>query len=420
MPTPSTSQTVPSVPGAGAPATPPTADAPTVTAGASTSQGTLAPVSLVGTATPAAGRSIASTVWTLTETTAAGVVSDQSGILTTPTALTAGFTPAGLGYVYSATLTATDDLGQTGQATRTVQVRPAALAAAFSVNSNANQNTNAPFTLGVTITSSTGVVSYSWRVNGSTTGLSSATAAAPTFTPSIPGIYTASCVLTDDAGSTARVVGPTFRSGDADRYWVFDPTAAGVTFTDTNGIRSGAPVAVGTDGTFDHAIAAAGAQSTISNGVQYGIVTPWTWDLLRYIDARIAFSRDDTVTLAGVSLAVCESASNPVQGLKADVYRNGTNIGRQLVGNAAAALGGTNLGDASGVFRLTCSTYPGKVGGFLEQTSPTLPAPIAVGTANDASGVPTTGTVYLVLAICTTAAATGNVRVRVRWRPVAA
>ena len=84
-------------------------------------------------------------------------------------------------------------------------------AATASVNATADQTTLGTVTLG--LTASAAPSAYAWEVNGSTTGISDATAAAPTFTPSQPGTYTATCTAT--IGGAAVVATPdTFLVGD--------------------------------------------------------------------------------------------------------------------------------------------------------------------------------------------------------------
>lgn len=80
-----------------------------------------------------------------------------------------------------------------------------------SVDATADQATLAPVTLG--LTSSAAPSAYVWRVNGSATGLSSDTAAAPTFTPPGPGQYTVTCTATI-AGESVIAAPDTFRVGD--------------------------------------------------------------------------------------------------------------------------------------------------------------------------------------------------------------
>ena len=83
--------------------------------------------------------------------------------------------------------------------------------ATASVNATADQTTLGSVTLG--LTASAAPSAYAWEVNGSTAGLSDATAAAPTFTPSQPGVYTVTCTAT--IGGVAVVATPdTFLVGD--------------------------------------------------------------------------------------------------------------------------------------------------------------------------------------------------------------
>jgi hypothetical protein len=70
--------------------------------------------------------------------------------------------------------------------------------ATAAVNATADQTTLAAVTLG--LTASAAPSAYAWRVNGSTTGLSSSTAATPTFTWTQPGVYTVTCTATIGGG----------------------------------------------------------------------------------------------------------------------------------------------------------------------------------------------------------------------------
>jgi hypothetical protein len=70
--------------------------------------------------------------------------------------------------------------------------------ATASVNAIANQTTLGSVTLG--LTASAAPSAYAWEVNGSTTGLSDATAAAPTFTFTQPGQHTVTCTATINGG----------------------------------------------------------------------------------------------------------------------------------------------------------------------------------------------------------------------------
>lgn len=189
--------------------TPLSSDVPTVSAGADTSQSTLAAVSLTGTATAAAGRTIASTAWVLIQTTDAGVVSDQSVLLGDSTALSTNFTPAGYGYSYVATLTATDDLGQTQSDARSVFI-DVAYAPSGTIGADASQaNLNA---ITADASSLTGATSWAWTVSvaedADTSGYTSASAfvdaaaETTTITPDGPGIYTLACAATGPGGTT--------------------------------------------------------------------------------------------------------------------------------------------------------------------------------------------------------------------------
>jgi hypothetical protein len=83
--------------------------------------------------------------------------------------------------------------------------------ATASVNATADQTTLGTVTLG--LTASAAPSAYAWQVNGSTTGLSDATAAAPVFTFTQPGVYTATCTAT--IGGVAVIATPdTFLVGD--------------------------------------------------------------------------------------------------------------------------------------------------------------------------------------------------------------
>ena len=83
--------------------------------------------------------------------------------------------------------------------------------ATASVNAITDQATLAAVTLGLTASSAPSA--YSWAVNGSTTGLSSSTASAPTFTPTQPGQHTVTCTAT--IGGAAVIATPdTFLVGD--------------------------------------------------------------------------------------------------------------------------------------------------------------------------------------------------------------
>ena len=83
--------------------------------------------------------------------------------------------------------------------------------ATASVNATADQTTLAAVALGLTASSAPSA--YSWAVNGATTGLSSSTASAPTFTPTQPGQHTVTCTAT--IGGVAVVATPdTFLVGD--------------------------------------------------------------------------------------------------------------------------------------------------------------------------------------------------------------
>ena len=83
--------------------------------------------------------------------------------------------------------------------------------ATASVNATANQTTLGTVTLG--LTASTAPSAYAWQVNGATTGLSSSTAATPTFTPTQPGQHTVTCTAT--IGGAAVIATPdTFLVGN--------------------------------------------------------------------------------------------------------------------------------------------------------------------------------------------------------------
>lgn len=75
-----------------------------------------------------------------------------------------------------------------------------------SIAAVSDQLTLDAITLDSTVTGGVGSKTYSWTVNGATTGLSDATAADPTFTPTGGGKHVAVCTVTDAGGQTARVV----------------------------------------------------------------------------------------------------------------------------------------------------------------------------------------------------------------------
>lgn len=85
--------------------------------------------------------------------------------------------------------------------------------ATAAVNAIANQTAPGTVTAGVTLPGGETPSAYAWRLNGSTTGISDPTAAAPTITFSQPGTYTLSCALTIGA-NTVDAAPASFRLGD--------------------------------------------------------------------------------------------------------------------------------------------------------------------------------------------------------------
>ena len=87
----------------------------------------------------------------------------------------------------------------------------------------------AAIALDSTVTGGVTPYTYSWTVNGATTGLSDATAADPTLTPTLAmaGLVTVVCTVTDAAGVTQTAT-RTFQLGDDDRWvkvWSVDLSA---------------------------------------------------------------------------------------------------------------------------------------------------------------------------------------------------
>lgn len=128
------------------------------------------------------------------------------------TTSTPDFTPDKIG-AYSGLLTVTDVGGRTDTSRWYREVRSALT---LSIDAVADQLTLAAISLNSTASGGIGTLTYDWTVNGATTGLSDATAADPTFTPSVAGPHVAVCTVTDAAGQT-RTASEPFTIGDADR-----------------------------------------------------------------------------------------------------------------------------------------------------------------------------------------------------------
>lgn len=108
-------------------------------------------------------------------------------------------------------------------------------------------------TLDSTVTGGVTPYTYAWTVDGATTGLSSSTAADPTYTPTAAGTPTAVVTVTDAAGQVAKAA-VTWTVGDADgrvQTHAVDWTAAGVAGTKTIGSSEtldGISISYGTSG----------------------------------------------------------------------------------------------------------------------------------------------------------------------------
>lgn len=139
------------------------------------------------------------------------------------TTSTPDFTPDKIG-TYSGVLTVTDINGRTDTSRWFREVRSAL---SVSIAAVSNQLDLSAATLDSTVTGGISPYTYAWTVDGATTGLSSSTAADPTFTPTAAGTPTAVVTVTDAAGQTAKA-SVTWRVGNA-AGWVCVWSTSGIT-----------------------------------------------------------------------------------------------------------------------------------------------------------------------------------------------
>lgn len=189
-------------------------------------QSTLNPISFNSTASGGVGTKTYS--W---------LVNGSTSGLSSATAADPTFTPTVAGE-HTAVCTITDEAGQTKTATRSFTIGTGALS--VSIAAVSDQIDLSAATLDSTVSNAVGSVTYAWTVDGATTGLSSSTAADPTFTPTGAGTPTAVVTVTDAAGQTAKA-SVTWRVGDTEGflYWMVDfsdPTYDGHDFVSTGNL----------------------------------------------------------------------------------------------------------------------------------------------------------------------------------------
>ncbi len=164
-------------------------------------------VTLDGSASADANRDWLTYKWTLVAKPATSVAALSSATATKPT-----FT-ADLAGVYVASLVVND--GKVDSALATVTVTASAVNAAPVANAGTNQNVVTASVVTLNGTGSTDAnfdaLTYKWAFGakpvGSTAALSSATAASPTFTADLAGVYVATLIVNDGKlDSTAAVV----------------------------------------------------------------------------------------------------------------------------------------------------------------------------------------------------------------------
>ena len=176
-------------------------------------QSTLNPISFNSTASGGVGTKTYS--W---------LVNGSTSGLSSATAADPTFTPTVAGE-HTAVCTVTDEAGQTKTATRSFTIGTGALS--VSIAAVSDQLDLSAATLDSTVSNAVGSVTYAWTVDGATTGLSSSTAADPTFTPTGAGTPTAVVTVTDAAGQTAKAA-VTWRVGTT-TGWVCVWSTSGIT-----------------------------------------------------------------------------------------------------------------------------------------------------------------------------------------------
>lgn len=198
-------------------------------------QSTLNPISFNSTASGGVGTKTYS--W---------LVNGSTSGLSSATAADPTFTPTVAGE-HTAVCTITDEAGQTKTTTRSFTIGTGALSVSIAAVSDQLGLTAA--TLDSTVSNAVGSVTYAWTVDDATTGLSSSTAADPTYTPTTAGKHTAVVTATDAAGQVAKAT-VTWTVGDADGrvqthgvIWANETpgalnttyTADGITYTEQSG-----------------------------------------------------------------------------------------------------------------------------------------------------------------------------------------
>ena len=219
-------------------------------------------------------------------------------------------------------------------------------------------------TLNSTVTNAVGSVTYAWTVNGVTTGLSSSTAADPTYTPTGAGKYTAVVTATDAAGQTAKA-SVTWRVG-TNTGWVLLWSTANA--ADSN-LKTTSPVTV--NGKSVYADAAADADTLAFSGGLLSVDSKnaGVYTGVRFYPSEILTTPRDVLVCFMIGLSagldnsdICRILYNNAGSNYTVAFAEKTAgaVQRACIGRSGAADDNTNTAGAGQVRVLSLEMAPGR------------------------------------------------------------
>ena len=332
------------------------ATAPTASVGAAPSVLTsfaLVSLDFTGSTDPAGGGLTYSATMDVKPTGSASSLVDS-------TTSTPDFTPDKIG-TYSGVLTVTDINGRTDTSRWFREVRSAL---SVSIAAVADQLDLAAATLDSTVTGGVTPYTYAWTVDGATTGLSSSTAADPTYTPTGAGTPTAVVTVTDAAGQTAKA-SVTWRVGTTTGWVLLWSTANAA---DSN-LKTTSPVTV--NGKSVYADAAADADTLAFSGGLLSVDSKnaGVYTGVRFYPSEILTTPRDVLVCFMIGLSagldnsdICRILYNNAGSNYTVAFAEKTAgaVQRACIGRSGAADDNTNTAGAGQVRVLSLEMAPGR------------------------------------------------------------